>query len=83
MKQSISEFTEQESLDFVKKICNADFPSEELLDQAVEIFENVSEHPAKSDLIYYSNDGEHTPEVIVEKVKSWRLANNKTGFKPL
>ncbi|WP_140919481.1 bacteriocin immunity protein [Limnobaculum xujianqingii] len=81
-KKTISDYTESEFLDFVRKICDADYESESEQTKAVIEFEQLSEHPDKSDLIFYPNDGrEDSPEGIVKEVKEWRAANNKPGFK--
>jgi hypothetical protein len=80
--KKLEELTEQEFLNFVKKICNSDFPTEHQQTQAVLEFEEMSEHPDGSDLIYYpKNMKSDTPEGIVEKVKAWRAQNGKSGFK--
>jgi len=81
MSRSIAEMTESEFLAFVKKICYVDYPSEEAHTAAVIEFDDISEHPAGSDLIYYPEDGHNTPEQIVDKIKNWRAANGKPGFK--
>ncbi|WP_144238648.1 bacteriocin immunity protein [Pseudomonas brassicacearum] len=31
--------------------------------------------------MYYPEDGHNSPEQIVEKIKAWRAANGKPGFK--
>jgi len=81
MSRSLTEFTEAEFLELVTKICSADYPSEKILDEAVSLFEEITEHPAKSDLIYYSEEGKGTPDAIVQLVKQWRAEHAKPGFK--
>ncbi|MFG0633431.1 bacteriocin immunity protein [Pseudomonas sp. xss_2] len=78
----MSDFTEHEFIQFVRKICTADFPTEHAHDKAILDFEVISEHPAGSDLIYFSEAGKESPEAIVAEVKAWRLTAEKTGFKP-
>ncbi|MDR6957168.1 hypothetical protein J2W43_001144 [Pseudomonas brassicacearum] len=73
--------TEPEFLAFVKKICDVDYPSDSAHVAAIMEFEKISEHPSGSDLIYYPEDGHNSAEQIVEKVKAWRTANGKPGFK--
>jgi hypothetical protein len=81
-KINLSDFTETEFLEFVTRICNADFSTENEHTDAILLFKKLTEHPQGSDLIYYANsDEESTPEAIIEKVKTWRLANDKPGFK--
>ncbi|PYC16006.1 bacteriocin immunity protein [Pseudomonas mosselii] len=81
MSAAINEMTEAEFLQFVKKIYLADYPSEEEHTRAVLKFEELSEHPAGSDLLYYPESGKTGPEAVVAEVKAWRLNNGKPGFK--
>jgi hypothetical protein len=81
MTRSITDMTESEFLAFVIGICNVDYPSDEAHIDAILEFKRISEHPAGSDLIYYPDDGKDCPEEIVSKVKNWRAANSKPGFK--
>ncbi|EMB4109694.1 TPA: bacteriocin immunity protein [Serratia marcescens] len=82
-KNTISEYTETEFLNFVRKICKAsDYKTENDHTIAVLKFENLTEHPDGSDLIYYPKDGQDdSPEGIVKEVKEWRAKNGKPGFK--
>lgn len=51
-------------------------------DHLADEFERLTEHPAKSDLIYYPEEGHGvTAQSIVDHVKEWRAANGKPGFK--
>ncbi|MGN1620181.1 bacteriocin immunity protein, partial [Yersinia enterocolitica] len=53
-----------------------------VLDELLEHFERITEHPKGTDLIYYPpSDSECTPEKILETVKKWRAENGKPGFK--
>ncbi|WP_426126755.1 bacteriocin immunity protein [Pseudomonas sp. DWP1b1] len=80
--KKIEEYTESEFLLFVKKICDSEYATEKDQVDAVLEFEALTEHPDGSDLIYYApSDAESTPEVITKKVKEWRAANGKPGFK--
>jgi hypothetical protein len=82
-KTNISDYTESEFLEFLNIICWSEYPNEKDQINAVLLFEALTEHPDGSDLIYYADsDEESTPEAIIEKVKSWRAANGKPGFKP-
>ena len=82
MKNSISDYTEKEFLDFVKKICLAEGATEEDDNKLVREFEKLTEHPDGSDLIYYpEDDREDSPEGVVKEVKEWRAKQGKPGFK--
>ncbi|MBT0731679.1 bacteriocin immunity protein [Rosenbergiella nectarea] len=81
-KKTLSDYTEREFLDLVRKICNADGPTEEHDNRRVREFKHLSEHPSGSDLIFYPEEGkDDSPESIVQEVKEWRQANGKPGFK--
>ncbi|MEP8646570.1 bacteriocin immunity protein [Enterobacter cloacae complex sp. SHL012] len=78
----LSDYTEEEFLELVRKICNADAPTEEDENRLVREFKRLIEHPAGSDLIFYPEEGkDYSPEGIVREVKEWRKENGKSGFK--
>ena len=78
----ISDYTEAEFLAFVRKICDADYETEQEHTRAVLEFDRLSEHPYRNGLIYYPQEGqEDSPEGIVKEVKEWRARNGKPGFK--
>ena len=80
--KKLEDYTEAEFLLFLKKICDAGFLTEKEQVDAVLEFESVTEHPDGSDLIYYApSDQEATSEAILGKIKEWRAANGKPGFK--
>lgn len=81
MSKHITDFTKDEFLAFIHKIYNADYPSDLEHIEAVHLFERLSEHPSKSDLIYYPESGKYGPDAIIEEVQVWRAANGKPGFK--
>ncbi|HGJ5866933.1 MULTISPECIES: bacteriocin immunity protein [Arsenophonus] len=82
-KKTISDYTEKEFLELAKKICEADYTTEEEANRAVREFVRLSEHPDGTDIIFYppaeQND---SPEGIIETIKEWRGKNGKPGFKP-
>ena len=79
---TISDYTESEFLEFVKKLFNVENTSEEDDIQNLLKFKRLCEHPDGSDLIYYPNDNrEDSPEGIVAEIKKWRAENGKPGFK--
>jgi hypothetical protein len=81
-KKLFSDFTEGEFLNFVSSICKDTYKTEQEHIDAVLLFEQISEHPAGSDLLYYPESGvDNSPAGIVKTVKEWRAANGKPGFK--
>jgi len=82
-KNIISDYTESEFLSFVRGICLvSEYKTEADHTRAVLMFEELSEHPDGSDLLYYPKDGQDdSPEGIVKEVKEWRAKNGKPGFK--
>lgn len=88
LKPRIEDYTEAEFLDFVGEFFEnrSGLRGEKFgrhQDKMADEFERLTEHPAKSDLIYYPEEGHSvTPESIVRHVKEWRAANGKPGFKP-
>ena len=81
MKVPLSSMTELEFLLFVQDIYTANYQSESEHTNAVFEFENMCEHPAGSDLLYYPEPGKSGPEAVVAEIKAWREANGKPGFK--
>ncbi|WP_300729269.1 bacteriocin immunity protein [Pseudomonas sp.] len=82
MKNKITDYTEKEFLDFLISLCDSSLRTEDDDIKMVLEFERLTEHPEGSDLIYYAaSDQEATPEAILAKIKQWRAANGKPGFK--
>ncbi len=83
LKNSISDYTEAEFIEFMKEIDKENVAeTDDKLDLLLNHFEQVTEHPDGTDLIYYAaSDAESTPEAITKKIKEWRAANGKSGFK--
>lgn len=80
--KKLSDYSESEFLDLVRKICRAEGPTEEEDNRLVREFRRLAEHPSGSDLIFYPDDGkDDSPEGIVKEVKEWRQANGKPVFK--
>ncbi len=80
-KSSISDYTEEEFVAFVQNIylCNG---SEQEMDQWVEEFIALAEHPDGSDLIFYpKDDTDDSPEGIVAELKQWRQSQGLPCFK--
>ncbi|VEA62242.1 Microcin-E2 immunity protein [Serratia plymuthica] len=80
--RNISDFTENEFIDFVRKIKKADFPTESEHDEAIYQFGQLTEHPDGWDLIYHPAAGtDNSAEGVTKTVKEWRAQNGKPGFK--
>ncbi|MEF9899098.1 MAG: bacteriocin immunity protein [Pseudomonas sp.] len=81
MKNTISDYTENEFVDLLQRIISHDDTQPEV-DKLVFHFEEVSEHPAGSDLIFYPEDGaDDSAAGITQTVKEWRAAQGLPGFK--
>ncbi|BEM57558.1 colicin immunity protein E2 [Serratia marcescens] len=81
-KKTISDYTEAEFLNFVKKIFDVQNTTEEEDIRNILEFKRLCEHPSGSDLIYYPDENrEDSPEGVVKEVKEWRAKNGKPGFK--
>ncbi|MBV7493598.1 bacteriocin immunity protein [Pseudomonas sp. PDM24] len=87
-KEKFEDYTEAEFLSFLREFDH--YPSgledrelEAYLDRLLTHFELITEHPGRSDVIFYPKEGqEDSPEGILKEVKEWRALNNKPGFKP-
>lgn len=88
LKPRIEEYTEAEFLKFVTLFFKNDSPLHGAAYGAwkcslMDHFRAVTEHPKGSDVICYPEEGEEdSPEGVLYRVKEWRAANNKPGFKP-
>ena len=77
----VSQMSKDEFLQLVAEICSAE-GSEEYQDELIDKFIQLSEHPSKSDLIFWpAPDADDTPEGIVAVVENWRAENNLPPFK--
>ena len=80
--KKLEDYTEFEFLDYVKRICDADFPTEQEHDNAILDFARITEYPSGWNIIYHPESGvDNSPAGIVKTVKEWRAANGKPGFK--
>ncbi|WP_367371712.1 bacteriocin immunity protein [Pseudomonas lini] len=87
-KEKLEDYTEIDFLNFLKGFDH--YPSglegrelEVYLDRLLTHFERITEHPGRSDVIFYPKEGqEDSPEGILKEVKEWRALNKKPGFKP-
>ncbi|MNH31526.1 Colicin-E7 immunity protein [compost metagenome] len=56
---------------------------DDVLDELLDQFRQITEHPDGTDLIYWpESEVQCTPEGITKTVKAWREANGLPGFKP-
>lgn len=82
LKNTISGYTETEFLELLKSIFRENrAPTDVLLDVLLNHYRQVVEHPSGTDLIYYPETGDCTPESLLYELKSWLAINNKPGFK--
>ncbi|MDR0278593.1 MAG: bacteriocin immunity protein [Paucimonas sp.] len=88
LKPSIEDYTEAEFLQFVTQFFENDSPLQGSAystwkGSLMNHFRKITEHPGGSDVICYPAEGEEdNPEGVVKRVKEWRAANGKPGFKP-
>lgn len=80
LKPRFEDYTEEEFTQLVSEICSAE-GSEAYQDELLDNFIAVTEHPGGSDLIYYNDDDDLTPEKIVATVRSWRKMAGLPDFK--
>lgn len=89
LKNSFSEYTQQEFLlflnEFFKDSRKANSKGESLSDYLAKLsdhFDKITEHPEKSDLIFYPKDNlKCTPEELIEAVLNWRKSQGLPLFK--
>ena len=84
MKNKIDEYTEAQFIRFMEEIRTANKSApESVLNELLDTFCQITEHPDGTDLIYYPEEGaDNTNEGIVQTIKQWRKANGMPGFKP-
>lgn len=86
-KERFEDYTEDEFLFFLGEFFHqtSGFKGQQLevyRHKLLEHFEAVTEHPGRSDVIFYPKEGqEDSPEGILKEIKEWRALNNKPGFK--
>lgn len=81
-EKTISDYTESEFLELVRKLFNVENTSEKEDIKNLLEFKKLCEHPAGSDLIYYPEaHQDDSPEGVVAEIKKWRAENGKPGFK--
>ena len=87
-KNKLEDYTETEFLLFLREFFENTNNLEgdalnDYTDSLLDHFEAITEHPDRSDVLFYPKEGrEDSPEGVLKEVKEWRAANNKPGFKP-
>lgn len=80
LKPKFQDYTEAEFTELVANIFSAE-GGEKYQDELLENFITVSEHPESSDLIYYNDDQDLTPEKVVAELREWRKSQELPDFK--
>ncbi|CAK6492539.1 Colicin-E8 immunity protein [Pantoea sp. Nvir] len=80
LKPKFEDYTEAEFTQLVSEICSAE-GGEAYQDELLENFIAVTAHPEGSDLIYYSDDDDVTPEKVIATVRAWRKGEGLPDFK--
>lgn len=80
LKNSFEEYTEVEFTRLVSVIFSAE-GGERYQDVLLENFIAVTEHPQGSDLIFYNDDDDLTPEKVVATVREWRKGQGLADLK--
>jgi len=84
-KKVITDYTEIEFLAFIRGIFTANtklYKTEAEYNAAIRLFEELTEHPDGSDLIFYPKASHGTsPVEIYMEVMAWRKANGKSVIK--
>ncbi|TLP64719.1 MULTISPECIES: bacteriocin immunity protein [Pseudomonas] len=87
LKNKIEEYSESEFTDFLKEFFEnpSRLKGDALgvhINQLIDYFESLIDHPDKSDLIYYPAVGvEDSPTGVISVIKEWLAANGKPGFR--
>lgn len=83
LKNSYSDYTEPEFIDFLKEVyCANAEEADEVLAPLLKHFSEVTEHPSGTDLIYWpESDDQGELEAVLDIVKKWRTDNGKLGFR--
>ncbi|GLR08027.1 bacteriocin immunity protein [Mixta theicola] len=80
MAKKYSDYTEKEFLELIISVYRGGFKSEGERDAIVYEIVNASEHPDRTDILFYPS-GEDSPEGVLKTIKEWRAKNGKPGFK--
>lgn len=81
IKKSLSEYSEEEFMAVLNWFWNEDV-SEVEENEFADRFNELVEHPAKSDLIFYpETNREDSPQGIVNEIKKWYHEKGKVCFR--
>ncbi|MNN76601.1 Colicin-E7 immunity protein [compost metagenome] len=87
-KEKIEDYTEGEFIDFLSELFSSPPGMSSLQEERYRIkildhFSKITEHPDRSDVICFPPEGsDESPKGITQRIKEWRAANGKPGFKP-
>ncbi|MDO6709075.1 bacteriocin immunity protein [Photobacterium sp. 1_MG-2023] len=82
LKNSITEYSESEFLNFIELICDNDLTEKEE-DALIRHFAKVVHHPSGTDLIFWPKEGDDdSPEGILLEIKRWYAEQGLPCFKP-
>ncbi|KTC18636.1 hypothetical protein AO390_03600 [Pseudomonas marginalis ICMP 11289] len=86
-KSKLEEYTEAEFTALVNELfigpdgISEDEEEQYLIDLALYI-EEITEHPEKTDLLFYPPvDREDSAKGVIQEIKAWRARSGKSGFK--
>jgi len=79
-KPGFENYTEAEFTSLVQEIFNAQ-GGEAYQDELIEHVCSLSEHPEGSDLIFYNDDDDLTPEKVVATMREWRKGQGLADFR--
>lgn len=80
-KNRLDEYSEQEFLEILNEFWDGDITEAEE-DEFVQRFNEIVEHPEKSDLIFYpSGNRDDSPEGVVDELKRWCREKGKACFR--
>lgn len=80
LKPRFEDYTEAEFVSLVQKIFNAQ-GGEAYQDELIAHVCSMSKHPEGSDLIFYNEDDDLTPEKVVATMREWRKGQGLPDFK--
>ncbi|MNG82228.1 Colicin-E7 immunity protein [compost metagenome] len=87
-KDKLEDYTEAEFIDLLSDLFRRrpgknGGTTEKYRIKVVKHFEVITEHPDGSDVLCFPPEGaDDSPEGVTQRVKEWRAANGKPGFKP-